>query len=147
MLVEVKNGTATIDSFDNVLSAQLTERLNGEFTFSFSVLADKNAVIVPNMTVKLSGLWHKNIPLILIEIGGTTYTKPIIMFVEKDGSVHKIPPRMLFRNAVQYFTVVRVNCSIQDGIMVCSEECEHVNYCLNDENYKLVTFFTQWLRV
>jgi hypothetical protein len=140
MLAEVKSEITTIDNIDKVLSAQLSERLNGEFTFSFSVIADKNAVILPNMTVKLSGLWHKNIPLIVIEVGGATYTKPIVMFVEKDGSVHKIPPRMLFRNAAQYFTVVRVNRTIQDGIMVCSVECEHVSYCLNDENYNLVTF-------
>jgi hypothetical protein len=140
MLAEVKSGLTTIDNIDKVLSAQLSERLNGEFTFSFSVIADKNAVIVPNMTVKLAGLWHKNIPLIVIEVSGATYMKPIVMFVEKDGPVHKIPPRMLFRNAAQYFTVVRVNRTIQDGIMVCSVECEHVSYCLNIENYNLVTF-------
>lgn len=55
MEIEIYQGTSKLYVFPCVLSASLTDRLSGERTLDFSVLASRSQKLVPGMTARLDG--------------------------------------------------------------------------------------------
>ena len=55
MQIEICKGTSRLYAFPSVLSAALTDRLSGERTLEFSVLASRSQKLLPGMTAKLEG--------------------------------------------------------------------------------------------
>ena len=55
MQIEIYKGTSRLYAFPSVLSASLTDRLSGERTLEFSVLASRSQKLLPGMTAKLEG--------------------------------------------------------------------------------------------
>ena len=55
MQIEIYNGASRLYAFPSVLSASLTDRLSGERTLEFSVLASRSQKLVPGMTARLEG--------------------------------------------------------------------------------------------
>lgn len=55
MLIEIYQGASRLYAFPSVLTASLTDRLSGERTLDFSVLASRSQKLVPGMTAQLDG--------------------------------------------------------------------------------------------
>ena len=85
--------------FTRVISASLTDSLNGECTFQFTVISSAAAEIFTGLEVEL-----------------------------KSDTLNYL------------FNVVKVSKSLSDGIAVCTVECEHKSYELNNDEYKLTEF-------
>jgi hypothetical protein len=49
MQIEIYKGTSKLYTFPSVLSASLTDRLSGERTLEFSVLASRSQKLVPGV--------------------------------------------------------------------------------------------------
>lgn len=58
MQIEIYQGASKLYAFPSVLSASLTDRLSGERTLEFSVLASRSEKLVPGMTAQLEGQVH-----------------------------------------------------------------------------------------
>ena len=86
--------------FTRVISASLTDSLNGECTFQFSVISSMASEIFTGLEVQL-----------------------------KSDTLNYL------------FNVVKVSKSLSDGIAICTVECEHKSYELNNDEYKLTYFF------
>ena len=82
--------------FTRVISASLTDSLNGECTFQFTVISSAAAEIFTGLEVEL-----------------------------KSDTLNYL------------FNVVKVSKSLSSGIAVCTVECEHKSYELNNDEYKL----------
>ncbi len=82
--------------FTRVISASLTDSLNGECTFQFTVISSAAAEIFTGLEVEL-----------------------------KSDTLNYL------------FNVVKVSKSLSGGIAVCTVECEHKSYELNNDEYKL----------
>ena len=82
--------------FTRVISASLTDSLNGECTFQFTVISSAAAEIFTGLEVEL-----------------------------KNDTLNYL------------FNVVKVSKSLSGGIAVCTVECEHKSYELNNDEYKL----------
>lgn len=82
--------------FTRVISASLTDSLNGECTFQFTVISSEAAEIFTGLEVEL-----------------------------KSDTLNYL------------FNVVKVSKSLSSGIAVCTVECEHKSYELNNDEYKL----------
>ena len=82
--------------FTRVISASLTDSLNGECTFQFTVISSAAAEIFTGLEVEL-----------------------------KSDTLNYL------------FNVVKVSKSLSSGIAVCTVECEHKSYELNNDDYKL----------
>lgn len=85
--------------FSRVISASLTDSLNGECTFQFSVISSMASEIFTGLEVQL-----------------------------KSDTLNYL------------FNVVKVSKSLSSGIAVCTVECEHKSYELNNDEYKLTEF-------
>lgn len=85
--------------FTRVISASLTDSLNGECTFQFTVISSAAAEIFTGLEVQL-----------------------------KSDTLNYL------------FNVVKVSKSLSSGIAVCTVECEHKSYELNNDEYKLTEF-------
>ena len=85
--------------FTKVISASLTDSLNGECTFQFTVISSAAAEIFTGLEVEL-----------------------------KSDTLNYL------------FNVVKVSKSLSGGIAVCTVECEHKSYELNNDEYKLTEF-------
>lgn len=85
--------------FTRVISASLTDSLNGECTFQFSVISSAAKEIFTGLEVEL-----------------------------KSDTLNYL------------FNVVKVSKSLSNGIAVCTVECEHKSYELNNDEYKLTEF-------
>ena len=85
--------------FTRVISASLTDSLNGECTFQFTVISSAAAEIFTGLEVEL-----------------------------KSETLNYL------------FNVVKVSKSLTSGIAVCTVECEHKSYELNNDEYKLTEF-------
>ena len=85
--------------FTRVISASLTDSLNGECTFQFTVISSAAAEIFTGLEVEL-----------------------------KSDTLNYL------------FNVVKVSKSLSSGIAVCTVECEHKSYELNNDEYKLTEF-------
>lgn len=85
--------------FTRVISASLTDSLNGECTFQFAVISSVAAEIFTGLEVEL-----------------------------KSDTLNYL------------FNVVKVSKSLSSGIAVCTVECEHKSYELNNDEYKLTEF-------
>ncbi len=85
--------------FTRVISASLTDSLNGECTFQFSVISSAAKEIFTGLEVEL-----------------------------KSDTLNYI------------FNVVKVSKSLSNGIAICTVECEHKSYELNNDEYKLTEF-------
>ena len=85
--------------FSRVISASLTDSLNGECTFQFSVISSMASEIFTGLEVQL-----------------------------KSDTLNYL------------FNVVKVSKSLSNGIAVCTVECEHKSYELNNDEYKLTEF-------
>lgn len=85
--------------FTRVISATLTDSLNGECTFQFAVISSAAAEIFTGLEVEL-----------------------------KSDTLNYL------------FNVVKVSKSLSSGIAVCTVECEHKSYELNNDEYKLTEF-------
>ena len=85
--------------FTRVISASLTDSLNGECTFQFSVISSMASEIFTGLEVQL-----------------------------KSGTLNYL------------FNVVKVSKSLSNGIAICTVECEHKSYELNNDEYKLTEF-------
>lgn len=85
--------------FSRVISASLTDSLNGECTFQFTVISSAAAEIFTGLEVEL-----------------------------KSDTLNYL------------FNVVKVSKSLSSGIAVCTVECEHKSYELNNDEYKLTEF-------
>ena len=85
--------------FSRVISASLTDSLNGECTFQFTVISSAAAEIFTGLEVQL-----------------------------KSDTLNYL------------FNVVKVSKSLSSGIAVCTVECEHKSYELNNDEYKLTEF-------
>lgn len=85
--------------FTRVISASLTDSLNGECTFQFTVISSAAAEIFTGLEVEL-----------------------------KSDTLNYL------------FNVVKVSKSLSSGIAVCTVECEHKSYELNNNEYKLTEF-------
>lgn len=85
--------------FTRVISASLTDSLNGECTFQFTVISSAAAEIFAGLEVEL-----------------------------KSDTLNYL------------FNVVKVSKSLSSGIAVCTVECEHKSYELNNDEYKLTKF-------
>lgn len=85
--------------FTRVISASLTDSLNGECTFQFTVISSAAAEIFTGLEVEL-----------------------------KNDTLNYL------------FNVVKVSKSLSSGIAVCTVECEHKSYELNNDEYKLTEF-------
>lgn len=85
--------------FTWVISASLTDSLNGECTFQFTVISSAAAEIFTGLEVEL-----------------------------KSDTLNYL------------FNVVKVSKSLSSGIAVCTVECEHKSYELNNDEYKLTEF-------
>ena len=85
--------------FSSVISASLTDSLNGECTFQFTVISSAAAEIFTGLEVEL-----------------------------KSDTLNYL------------FNVVKVSKSLSSGIAVCTVECEHKSYELNNDEYKLNEF-------
>ena len=55
MQIEIYQGTSKLYDFSSVLSASLVDRLSGERTLDFSVLASRSQKLLPGMTAHLDG--------------------------------------------------------------------------------------------
>ena len=55
MQIEIYQGSTKQYSFSSVLSASLVDRLSGERTLDFSVLASRSQKLLPGMTAHLDG--------------------------------------------------------------------------------------------
>ena len=55
MQIEIRQGTSLLYTFPSVLSASLTDRLSGERTLEFAVLASRSQKLAPGMTAWLEG--------------------------------------------------------------------------------------------
>lgn len=82
--------------FTRVISASLTDSLNGECTFQFSVISSMASEIFTGLEVQL-----------------------------KSDTLNYL------------FNVVKVSKSLSNGIAICTVECEHKSYELNNDEYKL----------
>lgn len=82
--------------FTRVISASLTDSLNGECTFQFTVISSTASEIFTGLEVEL-----------------------------KSDTLNYL------------FNVVKVSKSLSSGIAVCTVECEHKSYELNNDEYKL----------
>lgn len=82
--------------FTRVISASLTDSLNGECTFQFSVMSSMASEIFTGLEVQL-----------------------------KSATLNYL------------FNVVKVSKSLSNGIAICTVECEHKSYELNNDEYKL----------
>ena len=82
--------------FTRVISASLTDSLNGECTFQFSVISSMASEIFTELEVQL-----------------------------KSDTLNYL------------FNVVKVSKSLSNGIAICTVECEHKSYELNNDEYKL----------
>ena len=82
--------------FTRVISASLTDSLNGECTFQFTVISSAAAEIFTGLEVEL-----------------------------KSDTLNYL------------FNVVKVSKSLSSGIAICTVECEHKSYELNNDEYKL----------
>ncbi len=85
--------------FTRVISASLTDSLNGECTFQFSVISSMASEIFTGLEVQL-----------------------------KSDTLNYL------------FNVVKVSKSLSNGIAICTVECEHKSYELNNDEYKLNEF-------
>jgi len=85
--------------FTRVISASLTDSLNGECTFQFSVISSAAKEIFTGLEVEL-----------------------------KSDTLNYL------------FNVVKVSKSLSNGIAICTVECEHKSYELNNDEYKLTEF-------
>lgn len=85
--------------FTRVISASLTDSLNGECTFQFSVISSMASEIFTGLEVQL-----------------------------KSDTLNYL------------FNVVKVSKSLSGGIAICTVECEHKSYELNNDEYKLTEF-------
>lgn len=85
--------------FTRVISASLTDSLNGECTFQFSVISSMASEIFTGLEVRL-----------------------------KSDTLNYL------------FNVVKVSKSLSNGIAICTVECEHKSYELNNDEYKLTEF-------
>ena len=85
--------------FTRVISASLTDSLNGECTFQFTVISSAAAEVFTGLEVEL-----------------------------KSDTLNYL------------FNVVKVSKSLSSGIAVCTVECEHKSYELNNDEYKLTEF-------
>lgn len=85
--------------FTRIISASLTDSLNGECTFQFSVISSMASEIFTGLEVQL-----------------------------KSDTLNYL------------FNVVKVSKSLSNGIAICSVECEHKSYELNNDEYKLTEF-------
>ena len=85
--------------FTKVISASLTDSLNGECTFQFTVISSAATEIFTGLEVEL-----------------------------KSDTLNYL------------FNVVKVSKSLSGGIAVCTVECEHKSYELNNDEYKLTEF-------
>lgn len=85
--------------FSRVISASLTDSLNGECTFQFTVISSAASEIFTGLEVEL-----------------------------KSDTLNYL------------FNVVKVSKSLSSGIAVCTVECEHKSYELNNDEYKLTEF-------
>lgn len=85
--------------FTRVISASLTDSLNGECTFQFTVISSAAAEIFTGLEVEL-----------------------------KSDTLNYL------------FNVVKVSKLLSSGIAVCTVECEHKSYELNNDEYKLTEF-------
>ena len=85
--------------FTRVISASLTDSLNGECTFQFSVMSSMASEIFTGLEVQL-----------------------------KSDTLNYL------------FNVVKVSKSLSCGIAICTVECEHKSYELNNDEYKLTEF-------
>ena len=85
--------------FTRVISASLTDSLNGECTFQFSVISSMAKEIFTGLEVEL-----------------------------KSDTLNYL------------FNVVKVSKSLSNGITICTVECEHKSYELNNDEYKLTEF-------
>lgn len=85
--------------FSRVISASLTDSLNGECTFQFTVISSAASEIFTGLEVEL-----------------------------KSDTLNYL------------FNVVKVSKSLSGGIAVCTVECEHKSYELNNDEYKLTEF-------
>lgn len=85
--------------FTRVISASLTDSLNGECTFQFSVISSMASEIFTGLEVQL-----------------------------KSDTLNYL------------FNVVKVSKSLSNGIAICTVECEHKSYELNNDEYKLTEF-------
>lgn len=85
--------------FSRVISASLTDSLNGECTFQFSVISSMASEIFTGLEVQL-----------------------------KSDTLNYL------------FNVVKVSKSLSNGIAICTVECEHKSYELNNDEYKLTEF-------
>ena len=85
--------------FSRVISASLTDSLNGECTFQFSVISSMASEIFTGLEVQL-----------------------------KSDTLNYL------------FNVVKVSKSLSGGIAICTVECEHKSYELNNDEYKLTEF-------
>ncbi len=82
-----------------MISASLTDSLNGECTFQFSVISSMASEIFTGLEVQL-----------------------------KSDTLNYL------------FNVVKVSKSLSGGIAICTVECEHKSYELNNDEYKLTEF-------
>lgn len=82
--------------FTRVIAASLSDSLNGECSFQFSVISSKLGQIYTGLDVQL----------------------------KSDKFDYQ-------------FKVVKVSKSLSDGIAICTVECEHTSYELNNDEYKL----------
>ena len=55
MQIEIYQGTSKLYNFPSVLSASLVDRLSGERTLEFSVLASRSQKLLPGMKAWLEG--------------------------------------------------------------------------------------------
>ncbi|MGN1110273.1 MAG: hypothetical protein ACI4QY_01375 [Oscillospiraceae bacterium] len=85
--------------FTRVISASLTDSLNGECTFEFTVISSAASEVFTGLEVEL-----------------------------KSDTLNYL------------FNVVKVSKSLVGGIAVCTVECEHKSYELNNDEYKLTEF-------
>lgn len=97
-IIVTENGNVR-GAFTRVISASLTDSLNGECTFQFSVISSMASEIFTGLEVQL-----------------------------KSDTLNYL------------FNVVKVSKSLSNGIAICTVECEHKSYELNNDEYKLTEF-------
>lgn len=97
-IIVTENGNVR-GAFTRVISASLTDSLNGECTFQFSVISSAAKEIFTGLEVQL-----------------------------KSDTLNYL------------FNVVKVSKSLSGCIAICTVECEHKSYELNNDEYKLTEF-------